>query len=317
MCSFYEVISGDSCAYWDIDRKVELPEPVPLETLDAHHRETLARSIAGIKAFLAREYVGQQDIPADAFLVLGACTAQKSSFHVLLRKRLGGPVERGEFRRRLVRQKEAAEPTATATGIADLLRWVDEAPYGKTRCLRTVLSCKTGKGNWLLPVEGWGAAANLEDFFVTNVPADAETLRPAGEATGGAPLVERAPGVACARSAAEDALPTLTPGEAVAAEGLAREAVLRLRGHEGARVRGAPKALAEGGASLYFVNGPDERACASREREMHRSNNFCVRVSATGELWYHCLAGTCSGRRRIQPPPAVDKGAELAGVAPQ
>ncbi|KAK3258423.1 hypothetical protein CYMTET_32510, partial [Cymbomonas tetramitiformis] len=155
---------------------------------------------------------------------------------------------------------------------------------------------------------------NLEDFFVTNVPADAETLRPAGEATGGAPLVERAPGVACARSAAEDALPSLTPGEAAAAEGLAREAVLRLRGHEGARVRGAPKALAEGGASVYFVNGPDGRACASREGEMHRSNNVCVRVSATGELWYHCLAGTCSGRRRIQPPPAVDKGAELAGA---
>ncbi|KAK3248289.1 hypothetical protein CYMTET_42241 [Cymbomonas tetramitiformis] len=149
------------------------------------------------------------------------------------------------FATELLRQKAAAEPTTTVTGIADLLRWVDEAPYGKTQCLRTVLSCKTGKRNWLLPVEGWGATADLEDFFVTNVPADAETLRPAGDEVGGATPVERAPGAT---------------------------------------------------------------------GETHRSNNFCVRVSAAGELWYHCLAGTCLGRRRLQPPRAVDEDAELAGA---
>ncbi|KAK3245162.1 hypothetical protein CYMTET_45253 [Cymbomonas tetramitiformis] len=313
-CSFFEVISDDSCAYWDIDRKVELPEPVSLEALDAHHRETLALSVAGIKAFLEREYVGQEDTPDEAFLVLGACTKEKSSFHVLLRKRLGGPIERGEFRRRLRRQKAAAEPTTTVTGIADLLRWVDEAPYGKTQCFRTALSCKTGKRNWLLPVEGWGATADLEDFFVTNVPADAETLRPAGEEVGGAILLERAPGATGVGSAVEGALHALAPGEAATAEGLARMAVTRLQGHEGARTWGAPKALEEGGASVYFVNGPDGRACAVWEGETHRSNNFCVRVSAAGELWYHCLAGTCSGRRRLQPPRAVDEDAELAGA---
>ncbi|KAK3272955.1 hypothetical protein CYMTET_18783 [Cymbomonas tetramitiformis] len=116
-CSFFEVISGDSCAYWDIDRRVELPEPVSLEALNVHHRETLALSIAGIKTFLERKYVGQHDLPDEAFLVLRACTAEKSSFHVLLRKRLGGPAERGEFRRKLVRQKAAAE-RAAATGTA-------------------------------------------------------------------------------------------------------------------------------------------------------------------------------------------------------
>ncbi|KAK3258426.1 hypothetical protein CYMTET_32513 [Cymbomonas tetramitiformis] len=155
---------------------------------------------------------------------------------------------------------------------------------------------------------------DLEDFFVTNVPADAETLRPAGEKLSGATLVERAPGAAGAGSAVEGALHALAPGEAATAEGLARMAVTRLQGHEGARTWGAPKALAEGGVSVYFVNGPDGRACAVREGEIHRSNNFSVRVSAAGELWYHCLAGTCSGRRRLQPPRADDEDAKLAGA---
>eukprot|EP00854_Cymbomonas_tetramitiformis_P001867 gene1867-2536_t len=241
MCSFFEVISDDSCAYWDIDRKVELLGPVTSELLDARHRETLALSIAGIKAFLEREYMGQQDIPDDAFMVLGACTAEKSSFHVLLRVRLGGAAERGEFRRRLMRQK-----ATVASGIADLLRWVDEAPYGKTQCLRTVYSCKTGKRNWLLPVEGWGAAAALEDFFVTNVPANAETLCPACEEVGGASLPRRAP--VCAGGAAEDALHVLTPGEAATAEALAREAVTKLRGHAGVPPRAIDEVAERAGA---------------------------------------------------------------------
>eukprot|EP00854_Cymbomonas_tetramitiformis_P003840 gene3840-4796_t len=128
-CSFFEVISGDSCAYWDIDRRVELPEPVSLEALNVHHRETLALSIAGIKTFLERKYVGQHDLPDEAFLVLGACTKEKSSFHVLLRKRLGGPIERGEFRRKLVRQKAAAE-RAAATGTAGHRRHQDPPGLG-------------------------------------------------------------------------------------------------------------------------------------------------------------------------------------------
>ncbi|KAK3279460.1 hypothetical protein CYMTET_12661 [Cymbomonas tetramitiformis] len=210
MCSFYEVISDDSCAYWDIDRKVELPRPTSPEALNMFHQETLALSVARIKAFLAREYVGQEDIPAEAFLVLGACTAEESSFHVLLRKQLGGPVERGEFRHRLVRQKAVARESAAVLGTSDLLR---------------------------------------------------------------------------------------------------------LQGHEGARMWGTPKALAESEVSVYFVNGPDERACPAREGEIHRSNTFFVRVSAAGELWYQCLVGTCSGRRRIQPPEVADEGVELAGAS--
>ncbi|KAK3234106.1 hypothetical protein CYMTET_55643 [Cymbomonas tetramitiformis] len=101
---------------------------------------------------------------------------------------------------------------------------------------------------------------------------------------------------------------------AATAEASAREAVTKLQGHEGERTWGAPKAVVEGGVSVYFVNGPDGRACAVREGEVHRHNNFSVQVNAAGELWYHCLAGTCPGGRRLQPPRAVDEGAEHAGA---
>ncbi|KAK3280259.1 hypothetical protein CYMTET_11893 [Cymbomonas tetramitiformis] len=43
-------------------------------------------------------------------------------------------------------------------------------------------------------------------------------------------------------------------------------------------------------------------------------DNFFVRVSAAGELWYHFLAGICSGGRRIQPPQVADEGSGRAGV---
>ncbi|KAK3239558.1 hypothetical protein CYMTET_50523 [Cymbomonas tetramitiformis] len=87
-CTFLELIGDEDChAYWDVDR----PHSPPLTGVEAEgiHAATLSASLAGIRLFLGERY-GVRNVPDEDFLIAESCTPFKSSFHVILKRRMGG-----------------------------------------------------------------------------------------------------------------------------------------------------------------------------------------------------------------------------------
>eukprot|EP00854_Cymbomonas_tetramitiformis_P028181 gene28181-34889_t len=159
-------------------QREDLPEGALHEAL----RATLESTVAGIFRRFHREDYAIADCSDDQFLVLGACTAEKSHVHVTVRWQLGGFEGPRELKRKLAAQ--AAKPL-------ELLQWVDLVMYMKMQLLRTIRSCKTGRVTWRWPLLSWPVEWGWEDYFAPNVHSDAPLLVPVGGAS--APWV--APGV--------------------------------------------------------------------------------------------------------------------------
>ncbi|KAK3254157.1 hypothetical protein CYMTET_36623 [Cymbomonas tetramitiformis] len=303
-CTFLELIDDEDChAYWDVDR----PHSPPLPGVEAEriHAATLSASLAGIRIFLGERY-GVRAVPDEAFLIAESCTPSKSSFHVILKRRMGGSAGRRAF---------AAQLALQAAATPGPMEWVDLAPYGSSQALRALWCCKDGAANWKRPLQGWGPLRARSEFFVTNVDPSAPLLVPVAQggpmrppnmpssctpAIAGAALTwEEATSVAAAASAPP-------PEQAADAVRVAREAVRALEaagvcrppGHRGATCTEAQVAPRGAGGllSVYFTNGPDGRGCFANPDEVHRRNNFSIGVMPCGGVTYFCLSPGCGSR---------------------
>eukprot|EP00854_Cymbomonas_tetramitiformis_P008653 gene8653-10270_t len=170
-CSLFELITGDSWAYWDVDVKIREWD-ASSRRLERCHAEALDRAMEAICEFLGEEYGISRPHRGD-FSVTQACTPAKSSFHVLLRRRLGSAEGRLEFQRRLSRWT-SANPNRRLVGL-------DTAVYGRTQAFRAARCCKApGRRNWLDPVADWGEglSALTVSLLVTNVDPARKSLGP-------------------------------------------------------------------------------------------------------------------------------------------